>query len=167
MPKPVNPRYQTLEEFNEAALSEHNVNRLQHKLSQFLYDTLGIRMENDGSVPSSDDYPRIFVMAPDRDGGDLPQDLNASGIRPGTREFMEQVQKGNVFAYYKWMIILIYFFTERCYTISAHGAFPTCAIISQNREKGDPTHEENRIPSAGHCPAADPVRRLLQHRQDP
>ncbi|MBR4194916.1 MAG: hypothetical protein IKQ54_11385 [Oscillospiraceae bacterium] len=99
MPKPVNPRYQTLEEFNEAALSEHNVDRLQHKLSQFLYDTLGIRMEDDGSVPSSDDYPRIFVMAPDKDGGDLPQDLNASGIRPGTREFMEQVQKGNVFAY--------------------------------------------------------------------
>ncbi len=34
MPRPVNPRYQTLEESNEAALSEKNVNRLQHIKTQ-------------------------------------------------------------------------------------------------------------------------------------
>ena len=60
---------------------------------------LGFELEEDGKVPVRDGVPRIFIMQPGEDGIDRVKTLDEAGIRTGTREFWNQVQKGNVFAY--------------------------------------------------------------------
>ena len=97
---PVKPRYQTLAAANEAALSDDNLRRLQIKMNEFFYDTLGIEMQPDGSAPNSGViFPRIMIMGQNQDGADFPQNVNFTNFKPGSKEFLEQVQLGNVFAY--------------------------------------------------------------------
>ena len=60
---------------------------------------LGIVLDENGKVPVRDGVPRIFVMQPNENGVDTMKSLDDAGLKPGTREFWDQVQKGNVFAY--------------------------------------------------------------------
>ena len=59
----------------------------------------GIDIGEDGKVPEKDGVPRIFMLQKDENGIDRVKSLDEAGVKLGTREFWQQVQEGNVFAY--------------------------------------------------------------------
>ena len=61
--------------------------------------SLGIVMGEDGKVPVKDGIPRIFIMQPNENGIDTMMSLDAANIKPGSREFWSEAQKGNIFAF--------------------------------------------------------------------
>ena len=62
-------------------------------------NNFGIEMGEDGKVPEKDGVPRIFMLQKDENGIDRVKSLDEGGVKPGSREFWQQVQEGNVFAY--------------------------------------------------------------------
>ena len=100
MPSQIRPRYQSLQESGMEPLTENHISRLQYKLKSYLYNAFGVRLEENNRAPNSNGYiPRILVMGRNSEGRDFPQSVNDTPYTPGSREFLEQVQLGNVFVY--------------------------------------------------------------------
>ena len=101
MPSVKEPRARgkSLEELGLSPLNEAQVNALKGNMEKWLFDEMGIALEN-GRVPNSNlVIPRIYVLGTDEKGEDKPLRLSELNIKPGDKEFFEQVRMGNVFAY--------------------------------------------------------------------
>ena len=100
---PVKPRFRTLEEAGANSLQQSQFNYLNRPgcgLDSCLFDSLGVMLDENKQAPVSNFYiPRIFVMSPNEEGRDFPQNINSTKFTPGTKEFYQQVQLGNVFVY--------------------------------------------------------------------
>lgn len=97
---PIKQRYQNLDDAEKKELLGFEVAHLDTQVRGVLDGQLGLQLEADKKVPVSNNYPpRIFIMGTDEKGHDFPRDINGTGIVPGSPEFFEQVQLGNVFVY--------------------------------------------------------------------
>jgi|GEM_PF-1696736 len=61
--------------------------------------TLGLVLDEEGRVPSTNGVPRAFIMTRGEDGREKMTGLNEAGIKFGSVEFWKQAQLGNMFVY--------------------------------------------------------------------
>jgi len=99
-------RYDSFEEMNsflshkETSLDEASdafINKLSE--SFHLRERLGIILNEDGSVPSTEGMPRMFIMGKGEDGKDSLMSFEQAGIEYGSRDFWKQAQLGKLYAY--------------------------------------------------------------------
>lgn len=95
----IQPRVDTIEKRpGQRWITENEAESLTHRLN--MEEMLGIFVESDGELRNYvKEVPRLFIMKKGEDGSDLMMDLKEAGIERGSREFWQQVQCGNVFAY--------------------------------------------------------------------
>ena len=94
----IQPRVRTYEDLdNQRRLSDDEAGFL----SRYDFEgELGIIKESDGTIRNHlPEVPRIFIMQKNADGDDVMMDLDTAGIKLASREFWDQAQLGNVFAY--------------------------------------------------------------------
>ncbi len=99
-------RYESLEELNSALKSKET--SLDDNTDEFiagltksfkLREDLGIILNEDGSVPSTEGTPRMFIIDKGEDGKDTMMSFEQAGIEYGSREFWKKAQLGKVYAY--------------------------------------------------------------------
>ncbi len=99
-------RFGSLEELN--ARLGHRETSLDENTDQFInaltksFDLrarLGIVLNEDGSVPSTEGTPRMFIIERGEDGNDRMASFEEAGIEYGSRDFWKQAQLGKVYAY--------------------------------------------------------------------
>jgi len=84
---------------------QESVNTISEKSFEILnnsFDTaemLGIEIGEDGKIPVANGIPRIFIMKTGEDGMDRMQSLEDANIQFKSREFWQEAQLGNVFAF--------------------------------------------------------------------
>ena len=93
------PRVNTItDRRNQRWITENEAESLTLWLN--MEEMLGIVVEDNGELRNyTEDVPRLFIMKKGEDGSDMMMDLKEAGIERGSREFWQQVQCGNVFAY--------------------------------------------------------------------
>ena len=66
-----------------------------------LFSHVGLAWENDNFVDTSilESTNRVFILKENEEGLEVPTSLNDAGIRPGTPEFWQEMQKGNFYAF--------------------------------------------------------------------
>ena len=101
MPKPVKPRFENLEAANAAGLTGENYNTLKGRLNQYLFNNMGIQLDEHQKAPSSNIIiPRLQYLGTDpADGVERFQNINDTPFTPGSKEFFDQVMMGNIYAY--------------------------------------------------------------------
>ena len=101
MPKPVKPRFENLEAANAAGLSPENYETLKNRLNNYLFNSLGIQLDENQKAPSSNlIIPRLQYLGKDpADGVERFQNINDTPFTPGSKEFFDQVMMGNIYAY--------------------------------------------------------------------
>ena len=95
---PIQPRVWSRADAELPYLNEENMLGLT-KWREYLFEDLGIVVNEDNAIPTTNQVPRIFVLHSDDDGRERPMSLEAAGLQPGSPEFWRQVQLGNVYAF--------------------------------------------------------------------
>jgi len=60
---------------------------------------LGFDVGENWEIPRTSIVPRMFIMTQDKDGHDIATSFSGAGIKPGSKEFFDQILMGNVFVY--------------------------------------------------------------------
>ena len=94
----IQPRYESLADANSRSLTAQQINSFGN-LNDKLYMELGLQIQNNGRPEELGWVPRIFVMGRDGNGHDKVKTLREADLKVGSKEFWDQVQMGNVFAY--------------------------------------------------------------------
>ena len=100
MPRDLRPRYADLAEGKMEPLSENNADYLKSNITDYLFDTFGLQLDEDLRAPKrSGVIPRMFVLGKNAGGKDFLLDANELPFKPNSGEFLEQIRLGNVFVY--------------------------------------------------------------------
>ncbi|MBQ7058853.1 MAG: hypothetical protein IJM83_06070 [Firmicutes bacterium] len=93
----IQPRYESLEAGGLEELTQAQISSLNN--ANPFYMELGLKIRENGEPEGLGWVPRMFVMGRDENGHDKMKTISETGLKVGSKEFWEQVQMGNVFAY--------------------------------------------------------------------
>ena len=99
-PKPVQPRYESMQQAGFQPFPDKESRYVNNTLETYLNDNFGLMLGENKKVPKRGlMIPRMFVMGKNAKGKDFPLDVNDLPYKPGSQEFQEQIRLGNVFVY--------------------------------------------------------------------
>ena len=93
------PRQSALTNDQRERMPNMEYERFKVLLGKQIAMDLGFDVGENWEIPRTSIVPRMFIMTQDKDGHDIATSFSGAGIKPGSKEFFDQILMGNVFVY--------------------------------------------------------------------